>query len=56
MKNYSLSLFIEINNSEFTFVVGDKDEKNNFKIETNSIDNKHKYYKHNKLIIQNYFK
>jgi cell division protein FtsA len=37
MKNYSLSLFIEINNSEFTFVVGDKDEKNNFKIIYKSI-------------------
>ena len=37
MKNYSLSLFIEINNSEYTFVVGDKDEKNNFKIIYKSI-------------------
>ena len=32
MKLHSPKLFLEINDSEYIFYVGDKDQKNNFKV------------------------
>ena len=37
MKNSSLSLFLEINNTELIFFVEEKDEQNNYKITNKKI-------------------